>query len=953
MDTRNIDRLIEIINRALVWGENPKEAEGFAEDRKKLVNNRRELNQIKFAATENSSVAAFGESQMGKSYMISALLSEPRKPFKIKSGGVEYSFIEDINPSETGGENEATGVVTRFSTHIHQEDNVQDPKDDEIDGYVKAQLLSVADIVLILCEAFYSNMKHSANEIWSSEKINNMLDSILVGSVKNNNALLSEDDILNIREYLVTIGNTSSNVINSNFFDFMFKNVIYLSNEQIKEIMKVCWYGKKLDNNNDEINTEISNLWEELIRQFERLDFENEIYVDFTALLKKHGTLLSVERLKELLVNKKNEGDYLADARVRLKGSVNEIIIPKSYLSALIAELRIMVPEGGGAKEFMGKLDLLDFPGERRPDQEEEEDIDIGDVFRRGKVTYLFNKYSAAKRIRLWLFCHNHRQSAQSSMPKVLEKWVNSISTKPTPSGREKIVGDMGGSPLFVISTWFNKSLEYVNELPGENLSTKWETRFRKTLQGEILKSRDKDGDKEGHWFNNWTISQPKFNNVYVLRDFTYSTMIFKGYNAKTNSEEGDEIVPDRYPTYRIDLRQSFLEYPFVKEHIEHPEYIWDMAATRNHDGTQPIIDKLNSMAPNVQTAADNKFNSDLKNIERKIFEILDNHYKKGNVDEDILKAEKMAARVCTMIDSRCGKNPYFFGYLLDNLMIPEAKVYEMVFEQLHSKQLPDIYIGAEGEVSISADLDTTLPVEENMKRLMKYTRAETETECRSRLLEDAGVELESLLRKIEVIYSQANSIVKIIEKYWYEQLLLKKFVRKMSDELPLADKLVDYIWRLYTAMNMRSRLSKSVNHYIKILKGGAVGIVSDYLALELNQFVVTFGQQFLTEKEKNELKEKNESLNLGLDVSSPEDNITKIGVDLLTTLGDFQIAAEEERFDEVKKLRGVLPQFKSRIDWERLLRIGFVYACKLPDYDPVLNKQMGEIINLLNYKSE
>ena len=941
----NIDRQIEVVNRALAWGEHPKEAEGFAADKIKLVNIRRELNKIKYAASENSSVAAFGESQMGKSYMISALLSEPEKPFKIKNRGIEYNFIEDINPSETGGENEATGVVTRFSTH--------QPENDEKDGYVKAQLLSVADIVLILCEAFYSNMKHSANEIWSSERINGILEGIEVGSTKNDNAILSEDDVLNIKEYLDSIGNTSANVINSNFFDFLFNNVKCLRNEQIKEVMKICWYGKKNDNDK-EVNTEISNLWDELIGYFGKLGFENEIYVEFSALLKKHGTLLSVERLKELLGFKKENGDYQSEAKVLLKGKTNEIIIPKSYLSALIAELRIMIPKGGGAKEFMDKLDLLDFPGERRPDQDEESSVDIGDIFRRGKVTYLFNKYSAAKRIRLWLFCHNHRQSAQSSMPKVLEKWVNSISTEPTPAGREKIVKDMGGSPLFIISTWFNKSLEYVNELPGEKLSTKWETRFDKTLQEEILKSRDKDGDKETHWFNNWTTSQPKFNNVYALRDYTYSTMIFKDYNAKTNPIEGEEIVPSTYPDYRKDLRQSFLDFPFVKEHIDNPEYLWEMAATPNHDGTQPIIDKLNKMAPNVKTAAEKKFESDLADLKRKIYEILDGHYSKGNEDDEILKAKKMAARVCTMIDGRCGRNPYFFGYFLDSLMLPEAKVYELVFEQLHGKKLPDHIMGPEAEIFVAAGLDTTLTVEENKKRLMKYTEAETDDECKSRLLEDAGVEMESLLKKINEINNQANSLVGLVEQYWYEQFLLKTVGKTLSKDLPLADKIVDYLWRLYQAMDMKSRLSKTVNHYLKTLKGGVVGIVSDYLALELNQFVTSFGQQFMTIEQQEDLREKNDRLNLGLDVSSPEENDSVIGVGLLAKLDEAQMAYEERRFDDAtNKLMGQLPQFKSRWDWERKLRIGFVYANKLPSYDPVLNKKMGEIIEMLNGKSE
>jgi hypothetical protein len=359
-------------------------------------------------------------------------------------------------------------------------------------------------------------------------------------------------------------------------------------------------------------------------------------------------------------------------------------------------------------------------------------------------------------------------------------------------------------------------------------------------------------------------------------------------------------------------------------------------------------------MAPNVKKATENKFTKDLNEQRRKIYEILDVHFSKGKEDEEILKAKKMAARLCTMIDSRCGSNPYFFGHLLDSLMVSEAKVYELVFDQLHGKQLPTPILGPDLAVFLAAGLDTTVSVEENKLRLMRYTETETEAECRSRLLEDAGVELESLLGKIGVIYSQADSLVDIIERYWHEQFFPTIVEKTLSKELPLADKIVDYIWRLYKVLNMRSRLSAGVNHYIKTLKGGVAGIVSDYLALELNQFVASFGQQFMRSKDKEELKEKNERLNLGLDLSTLEEGRLEIGVGLLAKLDEAQTASEEGRFDEgANKLRRLLPQFRSQWEWERQLRIGFVYANKLPSYDPALNKQMGEIINLLNYKNE
>ena len=77
---------------------------------------RRQLKRIRNALDGNCSAAAYGESQVGKSYLMSSLLSSPNAPFVITNGGKSYSFIDAINPS--GGNNakvESTGVITRFT----------------------------------------------------------------------------------------------------------------------------------------------------------------------------------------------------------------------------------------------------------------------------------------------------------------------------------------------------------------------------------------------------------------------------------------------------------------------------------------------------------------------------------------------------------------------------------------------------------------------------------------------------------------------------------------------------------------------------------------------------------------------------------------------------------------------------------------------------------------------
>ncbi|MCR4801323.1 MAG: putative virulence factor, partial [Bacteroidales bacterium] len=112
---------------------------------------RRKLKKISSALEENCSAAAYGESQVGKSYLMSSLLSSPGKPFVICNQGQTYNFINDLNTS--GGNNnkvETTGVVTRFTI------NCSHPN---MSNFVKIRTLSIVDIILLLTDSYYNDLK--------------------------------------------------------------------------------------------------------------------------------------------------------------------------------------------------------------------------------------------------------------------------------------------------------------------------------------------------------------------------------------------------------------------------------------------------------------------------------------------------------------------------------------------------------------------------------------------------------------------------------------------------------------------------------------------------------------------------------------------------------------------------------------------------------------------------
>ena len=158
--TQDINTNLGIIKQSTAW------ADKYGKDsfpREVFKNYRRKLKRINEALSENCSAAAYGESQVGKSYLMSSLLSTPNAPFVIENDGQKYSFIDDINPS--GGNNtkqESTGVITRFT--IRQENQ-------RMADYIKITNLSVVDIILLLADSYYNDVKINTENVLMKEDI--------------------------------------------------------------------------------------------------------------------------------------------------------------------------------------------------------------------------------------------------------------------------------------------------------------------------------------------------------------------------------------------------------------------------------------------------------------------------------------------------------------------------------------------------------------------------------------------------------------------------------------------------------------------------------------------------------------------------------------------------------------------------------------------------------------
>ena len=933
-----IDKKLQAIEKALNWTANVPEAEQLLY-KQELINIRRELNKIKFAVEEQCSTAAFGESQMGKSYLVSAMLSKPGEAFCVTDSatGEKYNFISEINPSAPNATVEATGVVTRFTIKT---DN-QTPE-----GYVKIRLLSVVDVILILCEAYYTQIvDYDFNQVLRTSAINDAINSLSLGKLVKND-LLTEDDVLDLQEYLKSLSSYNRsilNIIDSELFPFLIHNINRLSEEQTFSIIELLW----------DKNKQITKSFKDIVLEYKKLQYSRFVYIPFKSVLRKHGTILDVARLNEMYCEPENVPlEYIPDSEVRFSGS-NIVTLRKSFLSALTAELYFVLPKTVAEEHpFLHYLDILDFPGARRPEKIKASNLSDGEnlstVYRRGKVTYLFNKYSSAKCINSLMFCHNNNQSAESTMSFVLNNWITNnvgeCSDKRSSFIEESIV-----SPLFIISTWVNKDLVYHEELKGKSdLEERWRRRFTTVLEGEVLKSLS--DETNSHWFNNWA-NNSCFKNIYMLRDYKFSKEIYSGYHPgpEGKSPEMSLIAPSAYPTFLNDLKNSFCSCQFVKKHFESPENAWDSAATMNNDGTSRIIEALNTIAPNLNNARTTKFNSDIKVLVNKLNSLLQGYYHSDNKDEEIQKAKKQSRRANMQIDIQIGKNPSFFGTFMDRLMLNETELRELLHSILINNREQIKMTNIESQVFIAAGLSTDNTKKENEQLLCEYTGSDDIEECKEVLME-MNVDITKLLSSKQMQIGTAESVVLCVENYWYNEVLSHYGVNALKDSIDSISTILSTLYRLYLQFDIRKLLVSKVEYYINCFGSeGAVGVLSDYLSVMFNKMTSSFGYDFYTEEIKNKIEIINKELNLHIrreyiDVPKNE------GVMLVSHISHQKEILEHPSFNSDDKIfLNKFPQYNSVWKWEEQLKIGYILACDLPNYDAEANKVLGDILNFIN----
>ena len=973
MDCNIISSQLSANAKALEWGRVYLRGQELVDFRESLISNRIKLKQLQYANSVNPAAAIFGESQVGKSYMVDCLLTGETEVLNIYNGeGEATGFLESINP--LGGGKEATSLISRFTTQQVWGDSTYP---------IKATMLSPIDVVIVLLDAYYNdviNHDFPKSDVITEEV--QRLKQIYQGKPTVQN-IITEDEIYELKEYLksdlMSRGEAFREaLINTKYIEELALIITSIPDDQWADVFEFLW-------NKNQILTDV---FRKLISTLRKMDFSHTVYIKMDAVLRKPGTILHVDRLYELfgiseIVDEKGNRrtieraaeplmTVLTDKGGRLEG------IKKSEFCALAMELAFTIvnPHKDNTsflneKPFLKKSDILDFPGARSRKRIEADIIsetDACEMILRGKVAYLFNKYSQQYLITNLLFCHHDVKSEVVTLSSLLKGWVeNTIGN--SPEKRRDFMKIAEVSPLFLIGTKFNIDLtKNPDDSKGDvearqkNMDYRWSKRFE-MLENLIAPTVKND------WLNQWTPGQP-FNNIYLLRSFEYSCQngLYVGYQKKDDEGlwklvynadgtlQGEVSISEEYSSFIPKLKESFLRDGFVKKHFADASRSWDEVASVGKDGSDWIIRNLTLSSERMNDSRNAQFSS----VCHETFEILINalyaFYHDDNSDFELQKQARTAGTISLMFDVLFGKDKYFFSDFISSMLVDEEELHDVVMDIINNtKVVDDTDLSVLFAIRAKARIDNNLPFDENLVRLMKSYNCETQDQLVA-VLKDYNVTVEEIINPPKMM-NFSRLIADSVENMWVNTHLsldrYHEFIKRGFKEIELR-KLLDNTTVLYRdKIKLSDRIAKRIHPFVS--SSNAVDDMADMLAdicaEMINRFVNTMGAAYYEVEMWDSVKStisKNQ-----FDIDIPSDIQGDYFFDEFDTRE--KLPAVFDTFDNVDKILNEIPVDRNKLrhfsnymefyNWTELMKISFLATQGIPKYDVNMNNALRHLM--------
>ncbi|MEI7874766.1 MAG: virulence factor SrfC family protein [Alphaproteobacteria bacterium] len=519
---------------------------------------RNQSRKLARAARRRMCVGVFGPSQAGKSYLVSILASRDGRPLQARFADKTYDFLREINPP---GNRESTGLVTRFGLGL---------SDGASDFPVRVRLLTQTDIVKILGNSFLLDFDHQKAEFEGPDgaAIRKRLAELRAKAQPTPVGDLDSDDVLDLIEYFDTFFAGVTAELRTDYWREAIDLAPRLSGHDRARLWSVLWYDFQ----------PFTDLYLTLYDGLQKLAHAPEALLGMDALIPREKSIVDVLTLDRLgadsddplLVRPKQaDGRTSPDAR-----------LPRSLVCALTAELNVAIDEKPW--DFFDHTDLLDFPGARSrlklanlDDVAKTKGVAEGanplrELLLRGKVAYLFQRYSAERELSAILLCIPDGNQEVRDLSDMMTAWIDqTIGATPADRAKQK-------NALFLVLTKMDREFEQKAGETEESRRLRWSARLNNSLVNNF----------RGEWPANWN-GKP-FDNSFWLRNPTVIDERLMDY------DDGREAgIAQDFALRAVELRKHFVENPEVRRHFADPARAWDEAFRANDGGVAYLVKSL------------------------------------------------------------------------------------------------------------------------------------------------------------------------------------------------------------------------------------------------------------------------------------------------------------------------------------------------------------------------
>ncbi len=581
------------------------------------------------AARRNMCVGVYGPSQAGKSYLISVLGRPKGGELMAAFDGADapLRYLDRINPE---GQGESTGLVTRFTA----------AKVPAEPGFpIKVRLLSEADLARVLANAFAMDGDGSELPPDAGEMEALLADAEAKAGDATDPAFAVQD-MWDVQEYISEeFGRLAYFAPFRAYWERAAAVAPKLDPAGRADLMSVLWGCHR----------PLTDLFLSLATCLKALGDAQEAFVPMDALIPREQSIIDVQTLKGL----DGEADFPAVAVRAASGA--SATVPRGELTALVSE--IVVPMADRPWDFMNGTDLLDFPGTRNrfthdlADYLEKGEAPLAQLFLRGKVAYLFDRYVAEQELTSMLLCVGEGNMEAKDLPGLLDRWI-AATHGATPEERQK-----AQCILFFVLTKFDTLL-----LESGGSGDDPRTRFDRRIQNSMIEPFGKLPDS---WLNRWAGNAP-FGNTFWLRNPKYEATVIE-YDA-----DGREVRlrPDREDRV-AELREGAVGSELVRRHFDNPELAWEAAMEIDDGGVTRLAGALAAVCvPEMKFA---QVESQLDGQVRYILRRLGSFHESSDIEARL--AEKREAADCLLDALDECFDQHRWGELMEALTVDPSEI--------------------------------------------------------------------------------------------------------------------------------------------------------------------------------------------------------------------------------------------------------------------------------------